>query len=76
MPTSHILLIDSDCSGHRLSIDGHEIGTFAILDTAEEKAANIARRFVPAATLNFQLDFKWTLSDLEIRTATLDCTSR
>ncbi len=72
MRTSHIFLIHSDSSGHRLSVDGNEIGTFATLKAAEEKAAHIARRFVPTATLRFELDFKWTLTDLEIRAATLE----
>ena len=72
MRTSHIFLIDSDSSGHRLSVDGNGIGTFATLGAAEAKAADIAQRFVPAATLRFELDFKWTLSDLEIRAATLE----
>ena len=35
-------------------------------------AAYFALRFLPTATLKFELDFKWTLSDLEIRAATLE----
>jgi len=72
MPTTHIFLIDSDSSGHRLTVDGNETGTFPTLYAAEAKAIDIARRFLPAATLRFELDFKWTLSDLEIRAATLE----
>lgn len=72
MSTSHIFLIDSDSSGLRLSVDGHGIGTFLTLSAAEAKATRIARSFSPAATLRFELDFKWTLSDSEIRGATLE----
>lgn len=72
MRTSHIFLIDSDSSGHRLTVDGSAAGTFPTLDAAETKATHIALRFLPAATLRFKLDFKWTLSDLEIRAATLE----
>ena len=72
MQTSHIFLINSDSSGHRLTIDGSGTGAFPTLGAAEAKATHIARRFLPAATLKFELDFKWTLSDLEIRAATLE----
>jgi hypothetical protein len=73
MGTSHIFLIDSDSSKHRLIVDGKGIGTFATLSAAEAKAAHIAQRFVTGARLRFELDFKWTLSDSEIRAATLEC---
>ena len=72
MPTNHIFLIDSDSSGHRLAVDGNATGTFPTLGEAEAKATHLALRFLPAAALRFELDFKWTLSDLEIRTATLE----
>jgi hypothetical protein len=72
MRTSHIFLIDSDSAGHRLAVDGNGTGTFPTLGAAEAQASHIARRFLPAATLRFELDFKWTLSDLEIRAATLE----
>lgn len=72
MRTNHIFLIDSDSSRYRLSVDGNRIGTFATLGAAEAEAAHIARRFVSGATLKFELDFKWTLSDFEIRAATLE----
>ena len=72
MRTTHIFLIESDASTHRLSVDGNGNGTFATLGAAEAKATHIARRFLPAATLRFELDFKWTLSDLEIREAHLE----
>jgi hypothetical protein len=72
MPTNHIFLIDSDSSGHRLTVDGNGAGTFASLSAAETTAAYIALRFLPTATLKFELDFKWTLSDSEIRAATLE----
>jgi len=72
MPTNHIFLIDSDSSGHRLTVDGNRAGTFASLSAAEAMAAYVALRFLPTATLKFELDFKWMLSDLEIRAATLE----
>jgi hypothetical protein len=72
MRTNHLFLIESDSSGHRLSIDGNGSGTFTTLGAAEAKATRIARDFSPAATLTFELDFKWTLSDLEMRAATLE----
>jgi hypothetical protein len=72
MRTTHLFLIDSDHSGHRLSVDGNGLGTFPTLSAAEATATQIARTFVPAATLRFELDFKWTLSDSEIRAATLE----
>ena len=72
MPANHIFLIDSDSSGYRLTVDSNGIGQFPTLEAAEAKATHIARRFLPAATLRFELDFKWTLSDLEIRAATLE----
>jgi hypothetical protein len=70
MPTNHIFLIDSDSSGHQLTVNGERAGAFASLSAAESMAAYIALRFLPTATLKFELDFKWTLSDLEIRAAT------
>ena len=72
MSTSHIFLIDSDSSGHRITVDGNGTGTFPTLGGAEAKATHIARHFLPTATLRFALDFKWTISDLEIRVATLE----
>ena len=72
MRTNHFFLIESDSSGHRLSIDDNEGGTFTTLCAAEAKAIHIARSFLPLATLSFELDFKWTLSDFEIRAATLE----
>ena len=72
MRTNHFFLIESDSSGHRLSIDGNEGGTFTTLCAAEAKAIHIARSVLPLATLSFELDFKWTLSDCEIRAATLE----
>ena len=71
MSTNHIFLIDSDSSGHRLTVDGNGAGTFASRSAAEAMAAYLASRFLPTAKLKFELDFKWTLSDLEIRAATL-----
>ena len=51
MPTNHIFLIDSDSSGHQLTVNGKRAGTFASLSAAEAMAAYIALRFLPTATL-------------------------
>ena len=72
MRTRYNFLIDSDLSGHRLLLNGQEIATFATLDAAEAAAAEVVNRAVPGATLRFELDFKWTLTDLETRAATLE----
>jgi hypothetical protein len=72
MPTTHTFLIDSDSSGHELSVDNKVIAIFATRNAAEEKAAHIAQRFVPAATLRFELVFKSWLTEWEIRAATLE----
>lgn len=65
-------LIESKPARHKLYLNGQVIGTFATLDAAEAEANEIANRAVPGATLRFGLDFKWTLSDLEMRAAQLD----
>jgi hypothetical protein len=72
MRRNNIFVIESELSRHKLLLNGQEISTFATLDTAEREASKIATRIVPGATLRFELDFKWTLSDLEIRAAALD----
>ena len=73
MRTSNIFLIESERSRHRLLLNGQEISTFASLAAAESEASQIAEREAPGVTLRFELDFKWTLSDLEIRAATFEC---
>jgi hypothetical protein len=72
MRNSHIFVVESDRSTHRLSVDSNGIGSFPSLTAATSEATAIARRFVPTATLRFELDFKWTLSDSEIRAAILE----
>jgi hypothetical protein len=72
MRNNYNFLIESEPSGHKLFLNGHEIGRFATLVAAEAEANKIANRVVPGATLRFELDFKWTLTDLEMRAATLD----
>jgi hypothetical protein len=72
MRKNYNFLIDSDRSGHKLSLNGQEIATFATLDAAEAEANKIANRVVPGANLRFELDFMWTLTDLELRAATLE----
>jgi hypothetical protein len=67
-----LFLIESDHSGNKLSLNGQDIATFATLDRAEAEATKLANRTVPGASLKFELDFKWTLSELEIRAATLE----
>ena len=76
MKSNNTFVIESELSRHRLSLNGRELGTFATVDAAEKKAAEIANRAAPGATLRFELDFKWTLSELEIRAATLEWDSR
>ena len=76
MRTSHVFLIDSENSEHRVSVDGNVIGTFPTLAAAATRAAAMARGFVPTATLSFELDFKWTLSDSEIRAAIMECPNK
>jgi hypothetical protein len=75
MRKSDLFLIESDRSGNSLSLNGQSIARFATLDAAEAEARRVANRAVPGASLKFELDFKWTLSDLEIRAATLERTS-
>ena len=72
MQKNDLFLIESDRSGNRLSLNGQSVARFATLDAAEAEAQNVANRAVPGASLKFELDFKWTLSDLEIRAATLE----
>jgi hypothetical protein len=72
MRKSYNFLIESELSGHKLFLNGHEIAKFATLDAAEAEANKVANRLVPGATLRFELDFKWTLTDLEMRVATLE----
>ena len=69
--SSSLFLIESESSRHRLFLNGQEIATFASLDGAEAEANKIANSAARGIALQFQLDFKWTLSDLEIRVATL-----
>lgn len=71
MPKYYTFVIDSDGSGHTLSLNGDGIGQFATLEAAEAEAAKAADRIVPGAILKFELDFKWTMSDVETRVATL-----
>ena len=72
MRNSYTFLIESERSRNKLFLNGKEIATFATLDAAKAEAAKVAGRAVPGATLKFELDFKWTLTDLEIRAATLE----
>jgi len=72
MRKSYTFLIESERSGHRLLVNGQKIATFATLEAAEAEASKVANRTILGATLRFELDFKWTLTDLEIRVATLE----
>jgi hypothetical protein len=72
MRKNYNFLIDSDRSGHKLSLNGQEIATFATLDAAKPEANKIANRVVAGAKLRFELDFMWTLTELELRAATLE----
>ena len=75
MRKNNTFMIESELSAHRLSFNGQQIGTFATLDGAEKEAAELAKRVFPGVELRFELDFKWTLSDLEIRSATVEAES-
>ena len=72
MRQSYNFLIDSESSMHTLLLNGEEIAQFGTLDAAEAEANRVANRAVPGAILKFELDFRWTLTDLEIRAATLE----
>jgi hypothetical protein len=72
MRRNYNFLIDSERAAHKLSLNGQEIATFATLDAAEAEANKVANCLVPGANLRFELDFKWTLTDLEMRAATLE----
>jgi hypothetical protein len=72
MQRNDLFLIETDRSGNKLSLNGQDIASFPTLDAAEVEAQKVASRAVPGASLKFELDFKWTLSDLEIRAATLE----
>jgi hypothetical protein len=65
-------LIESDGTKHDLVVDGQDIGRFTTLEAAEAAANDIASGISPDASLKFELDFKTTLMDLEIRAATLE----
>jgi len=69
---SYTFLIESERSRNKLFLNGQEIATFATLEAAEAEANKVANRTIPGATLRFELDFKWTLTDLEIRAANLE----
>ena len=73
MQKTYNFLIESEATGHKLLLNAQEIGTFATLDAAESAAHNIANCAVPGANLRFELDFMWTLTDLEMRAARLEC---
>jgi hypothetical protein len=75
MQSNSTFLIESELSRHRLFLNGQELAMFSTLDGAEAEANKVANRAVPGATLRFELDFKWTLSDLEIRVATVETES-
>ena len=72
MTTDNTFLIESERCLHRLSLNGRELMSFTTLEAAEAEARRIAGYVVPGSALRFELDFKWTLSDLEIRAATLE----
>lgn len=64
--------IESEPGRHILAFNGQEIGTFGTLEAAEREAGELARQTIPGVELHFELDFQWTLSNLEIRVATLE----
>jgi hypothetical protein len=76
MRTNNTFVIESDLSRHKLLLNGREISTFTTLEAAEAETSKMAEHAVTRATLQFELDFKWTLTDLEIRAASLDAASQ
>ena len=72
MQKNDLFLIESDRFGNKLSLNGQDIASFPTLHAAEAEAQKVASHAVPGALLKFELDFKWTLSELEIRAATLE----
>ncbi len=73
MKKDYNFLIDSELSAHTLSLNGQAIATFPTLEAAETCANRVANYVQPGAPpLRFEMDFKWTLTDLEIRAATLE----
>jgi hypothetical protein len=72
MQSNNTFMIESEMSRHRLLFNGQWIETFATLDAAEKEAIELAKREFPGIELRFELDFKWTLSDLEIRSANVE----
>ena len=68
-------VIESELSRHTLFLNGRAVGTFATVDAAEKEAIEVANYAAPGNKLHFELDFKWTLSDLEIRAATMPAES-
>jgi hypothetical protein len=75
MQSNNTFVIESELSRHRLFLNGRELGTFATVAAAEKEATEIANRAASGAKLRFELAFKWTLSDLEIRAATVEAES-
>jgi hypothetical protein len=72
MRSNNIFLIKSELSGHELLLNGQEIATFDTLEAAEEEATDVANRALPGVALRFELDFKSSLTDFELRAATLE----
>jgi len=72
MRTVHYFLIESEHARHDLVMDGDHIASFPTLEAAEAEANRIADQAAPGVSLNFELDLKSTLNDLEIRGATFD----
>ena len=72
MRNAHDFLIESDGARHDLILDGHRIASFSTLTAAEAAANRIASSAAPGVSLKFELDFKTTLMDLEIRAARLE----
>ena len=59
MQKNDLFLIESDRCGNRLSLNGHDIATFATLDAAEVEAQGLAsQNGTRLATLNSS----WTLN--------------
>jgi hypothetical protein len=75
MQGHNTFIIESEQGSHRLLFNEQQIGTFGTLAAAEKEAVELAECAVPGITLHFDLDLKWTLSDLEIRSAAFETES-
>ncbi len=68
----HTFTIDSGQRANMLYLDEEPLGKYSTLEAAEAAANKVADQMQPGAFLQFELDLKTTLADMEVRVATLD----